>query len=497
MKYKTIDLCAGIGGIRKGFELTGAFENVLSAEIDPFAAATYKHLFNEDPTNDITSESFKKTVESVAYDVLLAGFPCQAFSRIGKQLGFRDKTRGTIFFELADIISRTNPRALFLENVDNLISHDHGNTIATIIETLESELGYKVIGVNVSDDGNYIFSRSSFVRNTRYFGLPQNRPRAYIMAFSKKIYGNAINRLSLQLPHGNNQIIFRDVFEVLDTDVDDHYYMSQGYLDTLKRHKERNHRKGNGFGYCVINQNQEEHPVAYTILATGGSGKERNLIFQPKENIAGKMIKGKKTGLNSESIRIMTPNEWGRLQGFVGYAFIDKDGKDSVSFPAVTTDGQKYKQLGNSVSIPVIKTMAEFMLACFRNLEKQPVEVIRELANNNEYFTERDIMEVLNLNASQVASLLKSMINTEELLRISDGSTVRFIKYSRENDSTPITQFERVLKFANETSVFTNHDVQILLGINSDSTNVLLSRMHKKGLIVRITRGQYSKTMLS
>lgn len=97
MIYKTIDLCAGIGGIRKGFELTGSFKNVFSAEIDTAAAATYKHLFEEDPTNDLTSEEFKKKVVETEYDVLLAGFPCQPFSRIGEQLGFRDTTRGTIF----------------------------------------------------------------------------------------------------------------------------------------------------------------------------------------------------------------------------------------------------------------------------------------------------------------------------------------------------------------------------------------------------------------
>ena len=108
-KYKTIDLCAGIGGIRKGFELTGCFENVLSAEIDKHAAKTYQHLYGDDPLNDLTSEEFKERVANTEYDVLLAGFPCQAFSSVGKKQGFRDKTRGTIFFDIADIISRTRP----------------------------------------------------------------------------------------------------------------------------------------------------------------------------------------------------------------------------------------------------------------------------------------------------------------------------------------------------------------------------------------------------
>ncbi len=192
MKYRTIDLCAGIGGIRRGFELTGEFENVLSAEIDPAAALTYMHLFGDDPTNDLTSEEFKEKAVSTDYDVLLAGFPCQAFSSVGKKMGFRDSTRGTIFFDIADIISRTNPRAVFLENVENLVSHDHGNTILTIIRTLEEELGYRVIGVSIDEDGHYIYNRNTLVRNTKYFGIPQNRPRVYIMAFSKKIYGNAV-----------------------------------------------------------------------------------------------------------------------------------------------------------------------------------------------------------------------------------------------------------------------------------------------------------------
>ena len=311
MIYKTIDLCAGIGGIRRGFELTGSFQNVRSAEIDESAAKTYKHLFDDDALNDLTSEEFKTELDSTEYDVLLAGFPCQAFSRAGKQLGFRDTTRGTIFFDIADIISRTKPRAIFLENVDNLISHDHGNTINTIVKTLEDELDYRVIGVSLDENGNYQYDRSSFVRNSKNFGVPQNRARAYIMAFSKKKYGNAIKLLTEQLPTESTEVVFEDVNAILETEVDDKYYMAEGYLETLKRHKIREHEKGHGFGYCVVNQEGGEHPIANTILATGGSGKERNLIYQPKEGISGKVIPRKKTRLNSEGIRVMTPMEWG------------------------------------------------------------------------------------------------------------------------------------------------------------------------------------------
>ena len=98
MKYKTIDLCAGIGGIRRGFEMTGRFENVLSAEIDEYAARTYEHLYQENPRNDLASARFKKKVQNTEYDVLLAGFPCQTFSGVGKQAGFADKTKGTVFY---------------------------------------------------------------------------------------------------------------------------------------------------------------------------------------------------------------------------------------------------------------------------------------------------------------------------------------------------------------------------------------------------------------
>lgn len=97
MEYKTIDLCAGIGGIRRGFELAGNFHNVISAEVDNLACKTYEHLFGDNPQNDVTSEEFKKKVESLQYDILLAGFPCQAFSRVGLQKGFLDTTKGTIF----------------------------------------------------------------------------------------------------------------------------------------------------------------------------------------------------------------------------------------------------------------------------------------------------------------------------------------------------------------------------------------------------------------
>jgi len=371
MVYKTIDLCAGIGGIRRGFEMTGQFKNVLSAEIDEAACTTYEHLYGENPRNDLTSEAFLQKAVDAKYDVLLAGFPCQTFSRAGLQLGFRDATKGTIFFSIAEIISKTQPKAVFLENVENLISHDRGKTIATIVNTLEDELGYRIIGVTTDENGLYSYSRNTFVRNSKHFGLPQNRPRAYIMAFSKREYGEAIKMLTDELPTHGSRIIAEDVTAILDKEVDDSYYLGSRYLETLKRHKARERSKGNGFGYMVVNRPGVEHPIANTILATGGSGKERNLISQPKAGVAGKVISGKRSPLNSEGIRVMTPSEWGKLQGFVGYAFLDEEGEERFHFPEGMVRTQQYKQFGNSVTIPVIEEMAFYMLECFEKMKTE------------------------------------------------------------------------------------------------------------------------------
>lgn len=193
---------------------------------------------------------------------------------------------------------------------------------------MEDELGYRIIGVTLDEDSEYVYTRDSFVRNSRFFGLPQNRPRDYIYygVFSKKIYGDAIKLLTDDLPRkrsGTN--IADDLNDILETEVDDFYYMSSGYLETLKKHKIRERSKGNGFGYIVVNEPDKPTPVANTILATDGSGKERNLIRQYKDGVAGKSVKTKKTPLNDEEIRVMTPAEWGRLQGFIGYAFVNAE----------------------------------------------------------------------------------------------------------------------------------------------------------------------------
>lgn len=359
--YKTIDLFCGIGGVRKGFELTNKFSNVLSAEIDKYACMTYEHLFHENPLNDVTTEAFKEKVQDTNYEVLLAGFPCQAFSIAGAKKGFEDTTRGTLFFDVADILKRTQPKAFLLENVEGLFRHDKGKTFKIIINTLVNELGYKVIGVN-ENNGALEYDAKSFLRKTVDFGLPQKRIRTYIMGFRKDLVPSSYQ--FDELPRKKEKVIFNNLYELLEEDVSAKYYLSEQYIKTLEKHKANHKSKGNGFGYKVVNTG--ENPISNTILATGGSGKERNLIVQEKPEYYGMMFGSKKSPINDQGIRVMTPREWARLQGFKDYAFIENNG-DTFSFPPTVSETQQYKQLGNSVSIPVIEALAKYM---YRHLEE-------------------------------------------------------------------------------------------------------------------------------
>lgn len=380
MIYKTVDLCAGIGGIRRGFELTGQFKNVLSAEIDELACQTYEHLYHNNPRNDLTTEEFKNTLADTDYDAILAGFPCQTFSPVGRKLGFRDKTKGTIFFDIAVMIQRTQPKFVFLENVENLFWHQRGNTFHTIIDILENELDYKVIGVSHGDDGKLIYEPKDFIRNSKDFGIPQNRPRVYIVAFNRRYFGAHLDGLPDHTPErSNKEPIYRDLNDLLDRgEVSIKYFLSSGYLETLEKHKARQSSKGYGFGMKVVNDPDIEHPVASTILATGGSGRERNLVFDEAngKRYAGLMYGLKRTPINDKCIRTMTPNEWGKLQGFINYGFLREDGTDGFSFPDGMADLQRFKQFGNSVTIPAIQTMAEFVCSCLEQMtaEFSPVE---------------------------------------------------------------------------------------------------------------------------
>jgi DNA (cytosine-5-)-methyltransferase len=317
--YKSIDLFAGIGGIRLGFDkvFRENIETVFVSELDEKAKETYRANFKDkfDINGDITKI---KEIEIPEHDILLAGFPCQAFSLAGLKKGFED-ARGTLFFDVARIAEYHKPKVVFCENVKNLVNHDRGKTFKVITRILEN-LGYKVY---------------EKVLNSKNFGVPQNRERIYIVAFREDIDSSDF---SFPEKTDNNKVI-SDIME--EKEVSPKYYLSNVYLDSLMRHKQRHESKGNGFGYEIKKLNG----IANTLVC-GGMGRERNLIVDERltDFIPVTHIKGE---INRKYIRKMTPREWARLQGF----------PDSFKF--VVADTHLYKQFGNSVTVSVIEEIAK------------------------------------------------------------------------------------------------------------------------------------------
>lgn len=322
-KFTFIDLFAGIGGFRIAFQNLGG-KCVYSSEFDAKAQETYLANYGEMPFGDITKESTKKFIPD-KFDILCGGFPCQAFSLAGKRLGFNDETRGTLFFEIEAILRKHQPKAFFLENVKGLAIHDKGRTLKTILEHLD-DAGYDVVPHKII--------------NAMDFGVPQHRERIFIIGFRKDLH---INIKAFKYPEPQTTGIRKPKFrDVMEKDVPSvKYYLSDVYVETLKRHRARHEAAGNGFGYEII----DVDGVANAIVV-GGMGRERNLIvdkrltdFTPVTNIKG--------NVNHDGIRRMTPREWARLQGFPD------------SFKIVVSDASAYKQFGNSVAIPAIQATAE------------------------------------------------------------------------------------------------------------------------------------------
>ena len=321
--FKSIDLFAGIGGIRLGFDRAfgDEIETVYVCEWDEYAKKTYRLNFNDsfDIAGDITAEKEEKIPE---FDLCLAGFPCQAFSLAGKRMGFDDDykgmSRGTLFFDVARICEFRKPKVIFCENVKGLVIHDRGRTFEIIKGTL-NQLGYNVY---------------TAVLNSKDFGVPQNRERVYIVAFRKDIDSS-----SFRFPEGEKrETSIKDIMEKEPVSVK--YYLSDVYLETLRRHKKRHLDKGNGFGYEI----RDTDGIAGALVC-GGMGRERNLIVDNrlKDLTPVTHIKGE---VNREGIRKMTPREWARLQGFPD------------SFRLELADTHLYKQLGNSVTVNVIEAIA-------------------------------------------------------------------------------------------------------------------------------------------
>ncbi len=307
-KFRYIDLFAGIGGIRIPFqELNG--ECVFTSEWDPFAQKTYKMNFGGEVYGDITQVNIEKDIPD--FDILLGGFPCQPFSQAGLHKGFSD-TRGTLFFNIEEIIRVKRPKAFLLENVKQLRGHDHGRTYKVIEEHLRA-LNYTV---------------TSAVLRAGDFGVPQNRERIYIVGFDRDYYG---------LPD-NYEFHFPEppktptrLGSILEKKVDPKYTISERLYEGHKRRKEEHKKKGNGFGFSLFNANSE-----YTNTLSARYYKDGSEILIDQGN--------------NRLPRKLTPRECARLQGF------------PESFIIPVSDTRAYKQFGNSVAVPVIRAIAQNIL---------------------------------------------------------------------------------------------------------------------------------------
>ena len=323
-RYKMIDLFAGIGGIRKAFEnvFEDDAETVFVSEIDKYARATYAANFPD--SVPIEGDITQIAAEDVPpFDICLAGFPCQAFSVAGRRAGFDDDyhgtCRGTLFLDVVRICDFHKPEIIFCENVKGLVGHDGGRTFKIICAAFE-QIGYKIFHA---------------VLNSKDFGLPQNRERIYIVCLRNDI---APENFDFPAPTDERYTI-RDILD--DAPIPAKYYISERYLETLRKHRRRHEAAGNGFGYEIKNLDGVAN-----ALVCGGMGRERNLIVDEREHSLTPTTKI--TGaINSENIRKLTPREWARLQGF----------GDDFNLPLADT--QLYKQFGNTVSINVVEAIAQ------------------------------------------------------------------------------------------------------------------------------------------
>lgn len=309
-KYNMIDLFAGIGGTRLGFQLHGIVKSVFSSEWDKFSQKTYYANFGETPQGDITKIN---ETDIPCHDILVAGFPCQAFSQAGLRKGF-DDARGTLFFDIARILKAKRPKSFLLENVRNLKSHDKGRTFKVIKNTLE-ELGYEIFHETLK---------------ARDFGVPQNRERIYIVGFDKKNYPHGVNFNFPEPP-----MIETQVGDILEDYVDGKYTISDRLWAGHQRRKKEHKQRGNGFGYTLF-----DHDSPYTNTISARYYKDGSEILIKQEN---------------KNPRKITPREASRLQGF------------PKEFIIPVSDTQAYKQFGNSVSVPVVYAIAENVLNTLEN----------------------------------------------------------------------------------------------------------------------------------
>ena len=307
-KIKTIDLFAGIGGLRQGFEKAG-FETVYANDFDKNCKITY----------DLNFESAKLDLDDVwnvinkelpKFDILLGGFPCQAFSIAGNRKGFEDeKGRGNLFFAVSDLIKKYRPKAFLLENVKNLRGHDKGRTFLKIKSILENELGY--------------FVDYRVFNSMDYGNVPQNRERIYIVGFKDE---SDLNKF--KWPEKTN--LTQRFTDLLDDNVEEKYYYDGKPL--YERLKDYPFRTDTVYQWRRQYVRENKKGVCPTLTANMGMGGHNVPIIKDKKGI-----------------RKLTPRECARFQGF----------PDSYKLPANLPDSALYKQIGNSVSIPVILAVAK------------------------------------------------------------------------------------------------------------------------------------------
>lgn len=305
--FTFIDLFAGIGGIRLGFESVGG-KCVFSSEFDEDACATYEANFGEHPAGDITKIE-ANTIPN--FDILLGGFPCQAFSIIGKKEGFANEICGTLFFDIERILKEKKPKAFMLENVRNLTAHDNGNTFRIITEHLEA-LGY------------HVYSK---VLNALDYGVPQKRERIIIVGF--------LDNVHFEFPAPVPEEQRKALADILEQDVDKKYFVRKEImLSRLERLKEKNYPKPY-ISHENIAGSITPHPYSSALRA----GASANYIL-----------------INDE--RRPTERELLRIQGFPD------------TYKIVVSYGKIKKQVGNSVAVPVIKAVAAEMISALKSFKE-------------------------------------------------------------------------------------------------------------------------------
>jgi DNA (cytosine-5)-methyltransferase 1 len=342
--FTFIDLFAGIGGIRLPFQKLGG-HCVFTSEWDKFAQKTYLANYGEMPNGDITQIQAKNIPK---HDILLGGFPCQSFSQAGLGKGF-DDTRGTMFFEIQRILTEKRPKAFLLENVKQLRAHDKGRTLETILGILRGEHEQEISDdVPMSEDARHALSKklnySVDVKVLRAgdFGVPQNRERIFIIGFDRDYFGNDLSFKDLfTWPVGSKEPtrvgeILQDLSEL--PDAEDKFTISDRLWAGHQKRKDQHKTKGNGFGYTM---NYKDDVYTNTISARYYKDGSEILINQDE------------LGKNP---RKLTPRECARLQGFPEDFIVD-----------AVSQGQIYKQFGNSVCMKVIEAVAAEMV---KTLEK-------------------------------------------------------------------------------------------------------------------------------